>query len=108
MDYAYHAHLTLERLLPRLERRFAEAAQAHPADWQAFLTRLRAHFGRLFELTVRIYGSQYDYYYHLEELLAGMAQSWLAGAHPLYRREVWGWLLYRSFLSTFRRYPRSG
>ncbi len=78
MDYAYHAHLTLERLLPRLEQRFAQPAQAHPADWQAFVTRLQAHFSRLFELTVRIYGGQYDYYFHLEELLAGMAQAWLA------------------------------
>ena len=42
------------------------------------MTRLRAHFGRLFELTVRIYGDHYDFYYHLEELLAGMARSWLA------------------------------
>jgi amylosucrase len=78
MDYAHHAHVTLERLLPRLEQRFAQPAQARPAEWQAFLTRLRTHFDRLFELTVRIYGSQYDYYYHLEELLAGMAQLWLA------------------------------
>ena len=78
MDYAYHAHLALERLLPRLEQRFAQPAQGHPADWQAFVTRLQAHFSRLFELTHRIYGNQYDYYYHLEELLAGMAQSWLA------------------------------
>jgi len=78
MDYAYHAHLTLERLLPRLEQRFAQPAQAHPDDWQAFVTRLQAHFSRLFELTVRIYGGQYDYYFHLEELLAGMAQAWLA------------------------------
>jgi amylosucrase len=78
MDYAYHAHLTLERLLPRLEARFAREAQAHPVQWQTFLTRLQAHFRTLFELTVRIYGDHYDYLYHLEELLAGMAQSWLA------------------------------
>ena len=78
MDYAYHAHLTLERLLPRLEARFAREAQAQPVQWQTFLTRLQANFRTLFELTVRLYGGEYDYYYHLEELLAGMAQAWLA------------------------------
>jgi len=77
MDYAYHAHLTLERLLPRVEARFARVAQAQPAQWQTFLTRLQANFRTLFELTVRLYGGEYDYYYHLEELLAGMAQAWL-------------------------------
>ena len=46
MDYAYHAQLTLKRLLPRLEQRFADATQDRPAEWQAFLTRLNAHLPR--------------------------------------------------------------
>jgi amylosucrase len=78
MDYSHHAALTLERLLPRLETRFAREAQASPAEWQTFLTRLKANFPALFELTVRVYGGQYDYYFHLEELLAGMAEKWFA------------------------------
>jgi amylosucrase len=76
IDYAVHAQRTLNRLLPRLEQDFAAQAQSQPAAWQTFLTRLQSHFSRLFELTVHLYGSQYDYYYHLEELLAAMAEAW--------------------------------
>ncbi len=76
MDYAHAAALTFRRLWPRLAARYAAEAQARPAEWQAFRTRLEVHFGRLFELTARLYGSQYDYYFHLEELLACLARSW--------------------------------
>lgn len=78
MDYTHHAKITLVRLLPRLETRFAKEVLSCPDEWRAFVSRLAANFNRLFELTVRMYGNQYDYYYHLEELLVGMAQSWFA------------------------------
>ena len=71
------AELTLRRLKPRLEQRFAGQAAAHPAEWKAFIHRLALHFPRLFSLLHRLYGTQYDFYYHLEELLASLAASWL-------------------------------
>ena len=67
--------LSLDRLLPRLRALFAAAS---PADWQAFETRLAANFPTVFELLVRIYGDQYDFFYHLERILATAAEMWLA------------------------------
>jgi len=68
------AQLSLDRLLPRLRKGFAASS---PADRQAFETRLAAHFPAIFELLVRIYGDQYDFFYHLERILATAAAMWL-------------------------------
>lgn len=69
------AHRSLARLLPRLEVEFQAHLQT-PA-WQAFRTRLDAHFKDLFRLLLALYGQQYDFFYHLERILALAAQSWL-------------------------------
>ena len=71
------AALTLRRLLPRLEADFAAARQSDPDAWSAFTTRLTANFGRLFACLLPLYGGRYDYFYHLEHLLAMAARSWL-------------------------------
>ena len=76
------AALTLARLWPRLEITFRKAARAAPDDWRAFETRLRSEWERLFELLLGLYGTHYDFFYHLEELLAMAARSWFA-------RPVW-------------------
>ncbi|MBE7468158.1 MAG: amylosucrase [Anaerolineae bacterium] len=72
------ADLTLTRLLPRLENTFRKEAKANPAHWQIFIARLRANFERLFELLFHLYGSQYDFFYHLEQILTVAARMWLA------------------------------
>ncbi len=69
------AQLSLDRLLPRLEARFVGA---DPQDWAAFAPRLRRHFPSLFGLLVRLYGDQYDFFHHLEQILATAASMWLA------------------------------
>jgi len=69
------ARLSLKRLLPRLSAQFAEA---DPEQWAAFTRRLDAHFPRLFNLLVTLYGAHYDFFYHLENILAIAARSWLA------------------------------
>jgi amylosucrase len=71
------ARRSLERLMPRLQARFAEAWEQHPQAWLAFQARLDDNFPRLFDLLRRLYGQQYDFFYYLEDLLASMAQSWL-------------------------------
>ena len=71
------AQLTLDRLLPRLELRFANAIAARSDEWHSFRQRLQAYFPRLFQLLKVLYGTQYDFYYHLEELLASLLTSWL-------------------------------
>jgi amylosucrase/maltose alpha-D-glucosyltransferase/alpha-amylase len=69
------AAASLARLLPRLEQRFA--AQTEEADWQGYLERVRTHFPRLFRLLYRLYGSQYDFFYHLEQILCTATRAWL-------------------------------
>lgn len=69
------AKLSLERILPRLKSRFA---QADPADWQPFQARLEANFESFFNLTLHLYGKQYDFFYHLESFLETAGRQWLA------------------------------
>ncbi|HEX9029963.1 MAG TPA: alpha-amylase family glycosyl hydrolase [Anaerolineales bacterium] len=71
------AKLSLERLAPRLEARFAAYAHESPQEWQAFQTRLEANFEQLFRLLLHLYGQQYDFFYHLEDLLVRLAASWV-------------------------------
>ncbi len=73
-----HTQISLSRLMPRLEARFAEAAETDPEDWAAFAGRLRAVWPRLFTELVSLYGGHYDFFYHLEEILVTAARSWLA------------------------------
>ncbi len=72
------ADLTLTRLLPRLEAAFRREAKADPAAWQTLINRLQAHFERLFGLLYHLYGSQYDFFYHLEQILITAARMALA------------------------------
>ena len=64
------------RLLPRLQQQFADQVGAD--DWRSFEARLAEHFPDLFRLLVGLYGGRYDFFYHLERILALAAQSWLA------------------------------
>src|SRR6266853_1174639 len=72
------AALSLERLWPRLEITLRDEANAAAADWRAFETRLRREWERLFRLLIGLYGGQYDFFYHLEQILGATARSWLA------------------------------
>ncbi|GAP64399.1 amylosucrase [Ardenticatena maritima] len=78
-----HASWALERLLPRLEQRFADAIATHPTEWAAFAERLRRHFPRLFDHLTSLYSGHYDFFYYLEELLATMADAWLTRSPEL-------------------------
>jgi amylosucrase len=67
---------TLERLLPRLRDAQAVTIAADPAAWARFEQRLGQEWGRLFGLLLRLYGQQYDFFYHLEQILLVAAQRW--------------------------------
>jgi amylosucrase len=71
------AERSLQRLRPRLDARFAAFARNAPDEWQVFTRRLEANFSRLFQLLLHLYGNQYDFFYHLEELLTSLAQAWM-------------------------------
>ncbi|MDQ2694068.1 MAG: alpha-amylase family glycosyl hydrolase [Pseudomonadota bacterium] len=70
-----HAEISLERILPRIQEQFKGKAEA--ADWQVFEERLRREWQRLFGLLVPLYGSQYDFFYHLEQIVASAARYWI-------------------------------
>lgn len=67
---------SLRRLLPRVEARFK--AQTDPAEWEGYIERLRRHFPRLFERLHALYGTHYDFFYHLENMVCTTTEMWLA------------------------------
>lgn len=75
---AWMSHETassLRRLLPRIEARFQD--RTDPAEWEAYVGRLKRHFPRLFERLFALYGAEYDFFYHLESILATATEMWL-------------------------------
>ena len=69
------AHQTLSRLLPRLEAIFADTDDEDD-DQRHFFTRLQREFPRLFGLLYQLYGQQYDFFYHVEQILRTAAESY--------------------------------
>jgi len=67
---------SLTRLLPRLEAVFSTQISQQPDNWSTFIRRLRVHFPRLFQLYFGLYSDQYDFYYHLEDLMVTLARAW--------------------------------
>lgn len=71
------AERTLNRLMPRLEASFTEFIQENPVQWQSFRKRLTDQFQSLFSILLHLYQDQYDFYYHLEQLLHILAEAWI-------------------------------
>ncbi|MGD8569645.1 MAG: amylosucrase [Gammaproteobacteria bacterium] len=70
-----HGNRALKRLFPRIEARFKDKTDS--AEWEAFSNRVRRYFPKMFERLYALYGSHYDFYYHLECILASVTQMWL-------------------------------
>lgn len=66
---------TLKRLLPLLEKEFAD--RADPAEWHSYVRRLRQHFPRLFARLFQLYNGHYDFFYHVESILKTTTEMWL-------------------------------
>lgn len=77
------AGLSLERLRPRLEPVVNVAG-----DPAAFFERLDEQFPRLFRLLYDLYGSHYDFFYHLEQILLHAAQMYVQRAPELKRLDA--------------------
>jgi amylosucrase len=71
------ASISLKRLTPRLEARYSDFIARDAGSWQVFQGRLAASFPRLFSLLHHLYGQQYDFFYHLEDLLCVLAHAWI-------------------------------
>ena len=80
--------LSLTRILPRLETVFSAQINQQPEDWASFNRRLKDHFPRLFRLYFGLYSTQYDFYYHLEDLLITLARAWIDRPSDLKKLDI--------------------
>ena len=76
LDLEREAARTLARLLPHLKTRHLHKKRL-PTGWRDFTCRLHEHFPHLFSLYFHLYHGQYDFFYHLENLLDTLAAYWL-------------------------------
>ncbi len=81
-DLDFEAELSLTRLSPRLDAVWAETAAAHDVIHR-FEHRLGHEWPKLFGLLFQLYGSRYDFFFHLEQILLTAARSWAARPEPL-------------------------
>ncbi|MDQ7034137.1 MAG: alpha-amylase family glycosyl hydrolase [Anaerolineae bacterium] len=72
------AQISLSRLLPR-----CQAILNNADDADSFYDRLRHEFPRLFALLHNLYGHQYDFFYHLEQILLTAARLFANRPHEL-------------------------
>ncbi len=71
----YEADLSLQRLGPRLHA-FWEQEQVTQQLRHEFELRLQEHWRELFGLLFDLYGSRYDFFYYLEQILLTAASAW--------------------------------
>jgi amylosucrase/maltose alpha-D-glucosyltransferase/alpha-amylase len=71
----------MRRLFPRIEMKFKE--QVETAEWQAYMSRLRRHFPRLYHQLYVLYGHHHDFYFHLESILCTTTEMWLSRSDGL-------------------------
>ncbi|QDT31213.1 alpha-amylase family glycosyl hydrolase [Thalassoglobus polymorphus] len=74
-DLKLEAELSLQRIWPRVCSIWEQAGH-EPADRRAFEERFRNSWPRIFDLAYRLYGTRYDFFYHLEDIARVAAQAW--------------------------------
>ncbi len=74
---------SLARIIPRLKSAFAAEIVADPQGWQTFVQRLDTYFPALFQLYFDLYHTHYDFFFHLEDLLTGLARACFARSTEL-------------------------
>lgn len=79
----HHAELSLKRILPRLRKGLESEIFSASDEWNGFEFRLQREFPDLFQILVELYGGHYDFFYHLEALLAAAARSWMTRPEDL-------------------------
>lgn len=81
IDLDREARVTYERLAPRLR------AVLSDGDFAIFDHRLHQHFPAVFKLLSKIYGTHYDFFYHLEQLLYTAAEAFKSRPAALRARD---------------------
>jgi amylosucrase len=72
-----HAPKALDRILNRMERDLTAHILQDPLGWQDFTARLQSRWHQLFGLLHHLYGWQYDFFFHLEQVAFTAARNWL-------------------------------
>jgi amylosucrase len=81
-DIPFKADLTLERLQPRLEQIW-QSSLIDPVKRHDFEVRLQEHWRPLFRLLYQLYGTRYDFFYHVERVVETAAEAWVARSEDL-------------------------
>lgn len=82
----FESDLSRKRLQPRLQavwQRFETAAELQ----EEFNRRMDLYFPRLFGLLFELYGTRYDFFYHLEQILVTTAEAFASRPEPLRRED---------------------
>lgn len=66
---------SFRRLLPKLTDKFS--GRVDEGEWQGFVTRIKENFPRLFTNLHNLYGHEYDFFYHLENILSTATEKWI-------------------------------
>ncbi|HMZ08969.1 MAG TPA: alpha-amylase family glycosyl hydrolase, partial [Anaerolineales bacterium] len=70
------AHLSLKRILPRVEAALKTEIKKDREGWRQFVKRLEDNIPNLFTLYADVYSDRYDFFFHLEDLIISIARSW--------------------------------
>ena len=81
----FEADLSMRRLMPRLQAFWDETGIDEKLRHE-FELRLKEQWHRLFRLLFGLYGSRYDFFYHLEQILLTAARAWAERSETL--REI--------------------
>jgi amylosucrase len=71
------ARKSLNRILPEVEKTFADELRQASHEWLKFKNRLNREWERLFTYLHQLYGWQYDFFYTLERILNTLVRYWL-------------------------------
>ena len=82
----FEVELCRRRLDPRIKDVWSRLEVAHELQ-EEFSRRMDQHFGRLFELLFELYGSRYDFFYHLEQIVTTMAEAFAHRPEALRRSD---------------------
>jgi len=86
IDLAYEAERSLERIRPKLERRIEQKRVSREEKQilkETLDARLAEHWYRFFSLLYKLYGSYYDFFYYLENIVETAIDAWLKRPRPL-------------------------
>ncbi|WP_417738060.1 amylosucrase [Rosistilla oblonga] len=83
--YQFEADLSLKRLRDVLDATW-QRLDVEPDVVHEFEVRLDQHWRPLFRLLMHLYGSRYDFFYHLQQIVITAAEAWAARS-PILRAQ---------------------